>query len=1282
MSIFFVFLYTFFKKHTKILVLLLLVILGISVYFVSKIKLEEDISKTTAVSNKTINAVLKQSKLTNKVIINVSLSKPDATGNPEILQSIADELVDSLHTHNFKPYISDITYKIHDSIITGMMDIFVGNLPVFLEDNDYKRIDNLITASSIAASIDNNYRSLISPSGFMMKKFIMQDPVGICSLAFSKLKQLQFDETYEIQDGYIFTNDRKHLFIFINPSFESSRTAENSLFIKKLDTLISAITTKTNNTISTEYFGGIAVAAGNAEQIKKDVLLTVFISMLIIFVFVAWFFKRISIPFISFLPALFGGAIALAILFMIRTNISVIALAIGSVLLGIIVDYSLYIFSLYRTKKSFTAVIKDMSVTIALCAITSATAFFSLLFLQSEVLRDLGLFTGISILGAALFALIVLPHTIGSKDMLADSSNRKTFIDNIANYSFESNRIVAGIIVVISIVFLCMSKHVAFETDMYKMNFVSEKLQKAEQHLNDINKTSLKSIYLVSTGKNLNEALANDNAASVALADLKSQHIIKKYSSISSILVNDSIQRSRIVKWNNYWTEEKKSALKQLVIANGNKYGFTDDAFNEFYQLLNKHFEPITKKVSRNIQAQFLSDRIIQTKDNTLVVSLIKADDRNRNTIFAAFKNNAKTIAFDKQGITSGFVKNIQSDFELLVNLCLIFVTLVLIISFGRIEIGLIAALPMFVSWWWTLGIMNLFGLTFNIFNIIISTFIFGLGVDYSILMIQGLIQEFRYGNKELPSYKTSIFLSVFTTIVGVGVLILAKHPALHSMAVISVIGLISVVIVAYTLEPICFKFLTTIKSKKRKLPVTFVDIIFTAIAFGIFFTGCLVMNLVLPIVLILPTKKKHKKFVMHYIMMLLCKFEIYFMFNVKKCIINESGEAFKKPAIILANHQSHIDLLFLLMLNPKIIVITNNWVWNNPIYSFVIRYIDFYSINEGHELLVENLQARIAEGYSILMFPEGSRSEDTTIKRFHKGAFLLAQQLEIDILPIIIHGLGDCMTKGENYLKNGSITMKIYHRITPHDTNFGTNYHDKTKAVQQFFRCEYEKIVEQYATPRYYRTKLVKNYIYKGPFLEWYMRIKVQLENNYELFNTIIPRQASIMDIGCGYGFLVYMLHFVSNKRTITGIDYDSEKIAVANNCISKTEQITFVATDALEYNYTPKDVFLLNDILHYITPEKQEKLIALCIQNLTANGIIIIRDADSNLKQRHWGTRYTEFFSTTFGFNKMGEERLFFTSGTVIKEIASKHGMCVESIDETKLTSNIIYVLRKQPI
>jgi trans-aconitate methyltransferase len=168
-------------------------------------------------------------------------------------------------------------------------------------------------------------------------------------------------------------------------------------------------------------------------------------------------------------------------------------------------------------------------------------------------------------------------------------------------------------------------------------------------------------------------------------------------------------------------------------------------------------------------------------------------------------------------------------------------------------------------------------------------------------------------------------------------------------------------------------------------------------------------------------------------------------------------------------------------------------------------------------------------------------------------------------------------------------------------------------------------------------------------------------------------------VDIGCGYGYLAYLLSFVSRDRQILGIDYDDEKIELACHCISKNDRVTFVAADATTYTFETSDVFILNDMLHYIPEDKQKDLLNRCISSLHDGGIIMIRDADKDLENRHFGTRYTEFYSTRSGFNKAKDNRLYFFSGSKIREIARENGLRLEIIDNTKITSNILYVLRK---
>ena len=93
----------------------------------------------------------------------------------------------------------------------------------------------------------------------------------------------------------------------------------------------------------------------------------------------------------------------------------------------------------------------------------------------------------------------------------------------------------------------------------------------------------------------------------------------------------------------------------------------------------------------------------------------------------------------------------------------------------------------------------------FNIVNIILATFIFGQGDDYTIFMTEGSMYEYAYRRRMLASYKHSIIISALIMFIGIGTLIVARHPALHSLAEVTIAGMFSVVLMAYIFPPLIF---------------------------------------------------------------------------------------------------------------------------------------------------------------------------------------------------------------------------------------------------------------------------------------------------------------------------------------------------------------------------------------------------------------------------------------------------------------------------------------------
>jgi len=166
----------------------------------------------------------------------------------------------------------------------------------------------------------------------------------------------------------------------------------------------------------------------------------------------------------------------------------------------------------------------------------------------------------------------------------------------------------------------------------------------------------------------------------------------------------------------------------------------------------------------------------------------------------------------------------------------------------------------------------------------------------------------------------------------------------------------------------------------------------------------------------------------------------------------NQYNETFDKPAVIVSNHQSHIDLMAIMMLTPNLIILTKDWVWHNPFYGFIIRYADFMPVGDI-EQMISRLKPLVEKGYSIMVFPEGTRSVDCHVQRFHRGAFYLAERLHLDIIPIFINGFGKVLPKTAWSLRSGHLTVEVLQRICRDNAYWNCEYREMTKRVRHIYQ-------------------------------------------------------------------------------------------------------------------------------------------------------------------------------------------------------------------------------------
>ena len=161
------------------------------------------------------------------------------------------------------------------------------------------------------------------------------------------------------------------------------------------------------------------------------------------------------------------------------------------------------------------------------------------------------------------------------------------------------------------------------------------------------------------------------------------------------------------------------------------------------------------------------------------------------------------------------------------------------------------------------------------------------------------------------------------------------------------------------------------------------------------------------------------------------------------------NGQVTDRQSVIIANHQSFIDIIIALSLSDKIVMVVKDYVWVNPFLGVVARYLDCVPTSFSDEEREARIQRIIQEGYSLFVFPEGTRSATGEVGRFHRGAFYYAEQYGLPIQPVLLEGMVDYMGKRQFALKPTDVLVSVLELIEPDDRSWGGTYKKRAKSLE-----------------------------------------------------------------------------------------------------------------------------------------------------------------------------------------------------------------------------------------
>ena len=810
--------YHFFHSHKVLMYVVMAVSFALFAFFGLKVKYEEDIFALMPESSVESQLAFGSIGLKDKVYLQI-VESGERRVESEELGTLMDELEERLMAADSATgYIANILSRIEAETGLNALDFVLEHLPSFVDTTAYAAFAEALEPEAARARMEQNYELLMADETGAATQMIANDPLGLREAILGDMLD-GVKSSYTLVDGHFFCPDSTVALAWLAPAFPSSDSKTATKFAKMLSHCIDKFESE-HPEVKVHAHGSPLAGVSNSGRIKSDLALTVAISLVLILILIGFFFRSAAFLWKQLLPILYGTAFALACIYWIQGGMSLMALGISVIILGVALSYCLHITIHYFFTGDAEQMLRDESSPVFFGCLTTVGAFCSLLFTESSLLRDFGLFASLALVGSTMYALIFLPHFLPRRRTDADSPAFRGVL-KLNNIAFDRKKGLLIVLAAIMVVGIVMAPRVKFDSDLRNLNYRRPALVEAEDLFNAKNNDGYTHLYYATVSKDIDEALEADKRLMPILDSLSQRGLVHSYNDmVPKLFVSMDDQQRRINAWNDFWSDSRKAETMALVRRNAKACGIDPEMFGEFEGLLEAEYEPASLVESGVVPENLLGNFIECNADSQyMVFTDVALNLADKDTVTEALLANPKTFVLEPFYYCKSMVEVIHDDFNVAVWISSIFVLVILLLSFGNVLTALLSFLPMVISWFMVQGYMALFGLEFNLINIVISTFIFGVGVDYSIFITEGLLAQARTGDDRMLSWhKVAIFFSAAILVIVVASLLFAVHPAISSIGLITLIGMASTIMISYSLQPFAFRMLMKITAYRRKV--------------------------------------------------------------------------------------------------------------------------------------------------------------------------------------------------------------------------------------------------------------------------------------------------------------------------------------------------------------------------------------------------------------------------------------------------------------------------------
>ncbi len=746
---------------------------------------------------------------------------------------------------------------------------------LLLEPEDARAVASRLSREVMFKQMRLNRKRLEVDVNYFRRR-VLPDPLDMLGIFQKRLERYggAFDATDP--DGFIVSPDGKAILISIRPTRSVQDVEFSVRMVKEIKQLEEEVAAKVaaedesfreaRDRLKILHTGGYDIALSETRVLTKNVIVTVVTSFLGVLILFALVYKQIGSLFYVGLPLALSVLWTLGVAFSIFGQVSIMSAGFGAILIGLGIDFGIHVYNRYITERSKGESVEE-SIKLAVCstgggifygALTTAIAFYAVVFTKFRGMTEFGFLTGTGVLLAMVAMLMTLPAMLVLRARRGEPPRHVRpsglGLAHLSRIALSHPKV---LFLTVSVIFLGVTTWVCltttlqfFDTDFGNLRAAHSPAFERSHYLMEKFETKAESFFVSASGASPEEALERAEGVADKALSLVEKGEILKCDTLVRFVPTRGRQEAAVEELRKIDFDRARRDFEEASNAAGLGKAFRKGAFKGFLSrlasiergLASPRYITLEEALASPL-GRLLCRYYVEHDGVHKVVTYLIPKQRGSATPESWFRKTENYLGADGEKIkflvpvlVSYELRDlVWGDFGHILLFVSVGVILCLIASFGSPMRALMALFPLAYSFFFMIGTMKalhwLYGylppglveelppIRFNYMNVLALPAIIGIGIDYGIHMLHRFI-EHPDADAAVRETGRAVVMAGLTTMIGCGSLVFSSYRGLASLGLVMCIGVFFCVLNSVAVLPAFLNGFVQGKEGGRPLPL------------------------------------------------------------------------------------------------------------------------------------------------------------------------------------------------------------------------------------------------------------------------------------------------------------------------------------------------------------------------------------------------------------------------------------------------------------------------------